>query len=82
MSTAESRLEAINTAIRRGNGIVAFANSLGVSHQAVTGWRKACQVPLARAFEINKLYAVPAVDTMPPEDAANILEAAGAADLL
>ena len=71
MTTAESRLDAINAAIRRGNGIMSFARALGVTHQAVTSWRKARRVPLARAFEISRLYAVPAADIMAPEDAVN-----------
>ena len=85
MTTPESRLAQLNIAIQRGGGILAFARALGVTHQAVTAWRKAGCVPFARAFQIDKLYSVPAASIMPPENAGDYLEAEAnraAADVL
>lgn len=52
--------EYLETAIRAGGGIVAFAAAMGVTHQAVTAWRKRGRVPLGRAIAIESLYSVPA----------------------
>lgn len=67
MTTFQQRLNALNTAIKRGDGIIAFSRALGVTHQAVTTWRRKGQVPIARAFTIDRLYGVPAALLMAPE---------------
>ena len=67
MTTFQERLNALNAAIKRGGGILAFASALGVRHQAVTAWRRNGQVPIARAFTIDNLFGVPAASLMAPE---------------
>lgn len=44
-----------------------FAHHLGVSVQAVSQWVQRGWVPLARALEIEELYAVPRVRLLKPE---------------
>lgn len=53
------RNEHLEQAIAAAPGIVAFAKALGVTHQAVSAWRKKGHVPLARAAQIEALYGVP-----------------------
>ena len=67
MTTFQQRLNALNTAIKRGGGIIAFADALGIAHQNITAWRRKGQVPIARAFVIERLYYVPAALLMAPE---------------
>ena len=40
---------ALESAIKRAGGILAFARDLGVTHQAVSAWRKRGHVPFDRA---------------------------------
>lgn len=58
-TTKVDRLASINEAISRGGGIVAFARKLGLSHQAVTGWRKAGHMPPDKALLVEQLFGVP-----------------------
>lgn len=58
MTTDQERREALEVAIARAGGILAFARAMGVSHQAVTFWRKKRRVPPARAVAIEALYGV------------------------
>jgi DNA-binding transcriptional regulator YdaS (Cro superfamily) len=62
MSTKESRVAALNTAITNAGGIFAFARSLGVSHQVVYQWKKLGYVPAARAIVIEHRFGVPQID--------------------
>jgi DNA-binding transcriptional regulator YdaS (Cro superfamily) len=62
MSTKESRVAALNTAIANAGGIFAFARSLGVSHQVVYQWKKLGYVPAARAIVIEHRFGVPQID--------------------
>lgn len=58
MTSRQQRLDALNVAIARAGGIIAFSRDLGVTHQAVTSWRKHCRVPVQRAVAVEKLYGV------------------------
>ena len=58
MTNHQQRREALEVAIARGGGIIAFAKAMGVTHQAVTSWRKKARVPLPRAMMIEHLYGV------------------------
>lgn len=49
----------LERAITLGGGIVAFASAMGVTHQAVSAWRKKGHVPIARALEIEQKFGVP-----------------------
>ncbi|MDE2107082.1 MAG: helix-turn-helix domain-containing protein [Patescibacteria group bacterium] len=52
------RNEHLEQAIAAAPGIVAFAKALGVTHQAVSAWRKKGHVSLVRAAQIETLYGV------------------------
>lgn len=80
MTPREQRLHNINTAIERGGGIIAFARKLGVTHQAVTGWRKRCYVPVARALQIESMFGVPRAGIVAPEIARAIATPSSEAD--
>ena len=56
MTTITQRREALNATIIKAGGIVRFAKDMGVSHQAVTSWRKKGHVTLERAVQIEGLY--------------------------
>jgi len=58
VTSKEQRREAIEVAIARGGGIIAFSKAMSVTHQAVTSWRKKARVPLPRAMVIEHLYGV------------------------
>lgn len=58
MTTDDQRREALEVAITRAGGIIAFARALGVTHQAVTSWRKKRRIPPQRAAAIEALYGV------------------------
>lgn len=50
---------ALESAIKRAGGILAFARDLGVTHQAVSAWRKRGHVPFDRATTIEVKYGIP-----------------------
>jgi DNA-binding transcriptional regulator YdaS (Cro superfamily) len=56
----------IERAIERAGSRAAFAESLGVTVQAVCQWVRRGWLPPARALEIEKLYAVPRAEMMKP----------------
>jgi hypothetical protein len=58
VTSPQQRRDALEVAIARGGGIIAFAKAMGVTHQAVTFWRKKSCVPLPRAMVIEHLYGV------------------------
>jgi transposase-like protein len=66
MSTKETRVEAIDEAIKRGGGIVAFSKSMGVTHQAVYNWRNRGWAPLERAIAIESVFGINRYETMDP----------------
>ncbi len=56
----------IDRAISAAGGIVQFSRDMGVSHQAVYEWKRRGWAPPARARQMQRLYGVPARDTMDP----------------
>lgn len=66
MSTKEDRVRALKEAIQRGGGIIKFAKSMGVSHQAVYNWMRRGWVPLDRAVSIEAVFGVPSESIMDP----------------
>ena len=66
MTSKENRLRALNEAINRGGGIVRFAKAMGVTHQAVTAWRRRGFAPADRALAIEAIFGVPREDVMAP----------------
>lgn len=78
MSTPQ--LAALDEAVKRAGGIVAFSRAIGVSHQAVNGgWRRRGYVPLLRAVAIERLWGV-RVETLVREDVAQALVDLGTLD--
>ena len=67
MTTKEERIAAIDLAIERGGGIVRFAKSMNVTHQAVYNWRKRGWVPPERAVVMEAIFAIPRSDLMNPD---------------
>lgn len=68
-----SQTDALDLAVERAGGIVAFSRTLGVSHQAVNGgWRRRGYVPLPRAVEIERLWGI-RVEHLVREDVAKAL---------
>lgn len=68
-TTPEDRMANLQTAIKRGGGIVKFSAALGVSLQAIAGWRRRKHVPFNRAATIERLYGVKRESLIAPEDA-------------
>ncbi|MCR9178883.1 MAG: helix-turn-helix domain-containing protein [Erythrobacteraceae bacterium] len=56
--TRRERIAALDEAIKRGGGIVAFSRRMGVTHQAIYSWRKRGWVPLERAIAIDATFNV------------------------
>ncbi len=69
-TTPQVRLAHLEQAIARGGGILQFARDMGVTHQAVGGWRKRRYVPMDRAVMIESRYGVPREALVLPEVAA------------
>jgi DNA-binding transcriptional regulator YiaG len=63
----EETREALEVAISRAGGIIAFSRALGVTHQAVSAWRKKCHVPPHRALAIEALFGVDRFSLIQPE---------------
>jgi transposase-like protein len=66
MSTKEERVAAIDAAIKRGGGIVAFSKSMGITHQAVYNWRNRGWAPLERAIAMESIFDINRYETMDP----------------
>jgi hypothetical protein len=66
MTTKEERVSAIDRAIERGGGIVRFARSLSLTHQAVYNWRKRGWVPPERAVVIEAIFGIDRNQLMNP----------------
>lgn len=58
VATPEKRMAALDEAIKRGGGIVAFARRIGVRHQAVYHWKKRGWTPLDRALAIEATFGI------------------------
>lgn len=67
MTTKEERIVAIDLAIERGGGIVRFAKSMGVTHQAIYNWRKRGWVPPERAVIIESIFSIDRSKLMNPD---------------
>jgi transposase-like protein len=79
-TTPEQRIAALDEAVMRGGGILKFARTLGITHQAVYHWRRRGWVPLERAITIHAIFKVERDNLIEPR-LANAL-AAHAADLI
>lgn len=77
------RREALETAITRAGGIIAFSKAMGVTHQAVTAWRRRGYVPLQRAATIEASFGIDRAQLVAPEIASLLTSPpTPAADLL
>jgi hypothetical protein len=77
-----TRIDAINLAISKGGGIVRFARSMGVSHQAVYAWKRRGWVPVEKAVVIEAAYGVPRDELMSPDLVRALAAPSASADLL
>lgn len=79
--TKTDRINYLNQVIEDAYGIIRFARDMGVTHQAVTGWRRRGCVPPERALEMAEKYGAdpeklvsPAIQEMlRRRDAANLV---------
>jgi hypothetical protein len=76
------RVATINLAIAKGGGIVRFAKSMGVSHQAVYAWKRRGWVPVEKAVVIEGAYGIPRDDLMSPDLVRALAAPSASADLL
>ena len=76
--TTSARVEALQTAIDRAGGLLAFCEKLNVSHQAVAGWRKRGYVPPLRAVAIENRFGVERTALVHPDVVAAITTPASA----
>ena len=60
-------MTALDQAIDKAGGRVPLANALGVTRQAVYGWRKQGWVPVPRAIEIEDKFGVGRMRLIKPE---------------
>lgn len=51
-------LAAMDEAVEKGGGIVAFARRMGVTHQAIYHWRKRGWAPVERAVAIEAVFGI------------------------
>jgi hypothetical protein len=51
-------LAAMDEAVQKGGGIVAFARRMGVTHQAIYHWRKRGWAPVERAVAIEAVFDI------------------------
>jgi transposase-like protein len=77
-----NRIDAINLAIAKGGGIVRFAKSMGVSHQAIYAWKRRGWVPVEKAVVIEAVYGIPRDDLMSPDLVRALAAPSASADLL
>ncbi len=61
------RVEALDEAIDKAGGIIKFARSMGVTHQAVYNWRKRGWVPPERAVIIEAVFKIDRNRLMNPD---------------
>lgn len=60
-------MSALDQAIEKAGGRVPLANALGVTRQAVHGWRRQGWVPVPRAIEIEGKFGVARMHLIKPE---------------
>lgn len=51
-------LAAMDEAVQKGGGIVAFARRMGVTHQAIYHWRRRGWAPVERAVAIEAIFGI------------------------
>lgn len=73
--------EALRSAIDAGGGIVQFAKTLGVRHQAVYHWQRKGYMPFERAAEVERRWGIPHRLLVKPS-VVSALDTVAAADLL
>ena len=73
--------DALRAAINAGGGIVMFAKTLGVKHQAVHHWQNKGYVPFERAAEIERRWGIPH-RLLVKRSVVQALDTVNAADLL
>jgi|JI10StandDraft_1071094.scaffolds.fasta_scaffold1448461_1 hypothetical protein len=73
--------DALRAAINAGGGIVMFAKTLGVKHQAVYHWQNKGYVPFERAAEIERRWGIPH-RLLVKRSVVQALDTVNAADLL
>ena len=73
--------DALRAAINAGGGIVMFAKTLGVKHQAVYHWQNKGYVPFERAAEIGRRWGIPH-RLLVKRSVVQALDTVNAADLL
>jgi transposase-like protein len=54
----EDFLAAMDEAVQKGGGIVAFARRMGVTHQAIYHWRRRGWAPVERAVAIEAVFGI------------------------
>lgn len=69
-TTKDSRIAALDIAVERGGGIVRFARSMGVTHQAIYHWKRRGWVPADRAAVIESVFGIAREELMEPALAA------------
>ena len=67
MTTKEERIAALDLAIERAGGIMRFTKAMGISHQAIYGWRNRGWVPLERALAIEAIFGIDRKQLMNPD---------------
>jgi len=77
MSTKDARVAAIDEAIRRGGGIVAFSKAMSITHQAVYNWRNRGWAPIQRAVAMESIFGVDRYETMDPSVARILIASPG-----
>ena len=63
----KTALELIDELVSDVGGVEKLGAVLGVTHQAVSAWRKRGHVPIQRAVHIEALYGIPATSLVRPE---------------
>jgi hypothetical protein len=65
--------DALNRAIQAGGGVISFAKTMEVTHQAVYHWKKRGYVPFDKAAKVQNLFGEPMMNLV-REDVATVLK--------
>jgi hypothetical protein len=57
----------LDRAIQAGGGMISFAKTMGVTHQAVYHWKKRGYVPLDKAARVQSLFGEPMLTLVRPD---------------
>lgn len=77
----ENRLAALDRAVAKAGGIVAFRKAMGLSHQSVYAWKRRGYVPFPRAAQIEAKFGIPHRELVDPA-VVQALETVSATDVL